>query len=406
MIKIENTEVMGWVQAIRGMRNPMNSWNKSDSGICKGGDDGIGCNHCAIQESCHHAYNHSWQLGKADHELMMKLAAGGPTHAKYRRMIVVYADITAPEYWWSEYDTYKVGTVANSCSKMHKLLERPFEMNDFSFDHLPGFKNEVGQYIPDFNYEKEIWKEIAKTGYEVSNFGRIRHGERILAGSYHSDGYTFMTINGKQIPLHRFVANAFIPNPEHFPEVNHKDGNKMNNSVENLEWVTRSENQLHAVRNHLQPSGLSTYTGKFSEEERNKIKKMWNEGIYSKRELAKIFNVSHTCINDILSDKYRYVNKINVFETVARPIVDLLNELRDTWLRESDPTVKKEIWYIILQTLPISYNQRRTVMLNYEVLAGIYPMRKNHKLDEWREFCQWIEKLPYSEIIIGGGKRI
>lgn len=93
MIKIENVEIMGWEHVIRGMRNPMNSWEKSDSGICKGGDDGIGCRNCAAYD-CEHTYDQSWQLGKADHELMMRLAAGGPTHAKYRRMITVYMDIT------------------------------------------------------------------------------------------------------------------------------------------------------------------------------------------------------------------------------------------------------------------------------------------------------------------------
>lgn len=116
MIKIENVEVMGWGHAIRGMRNPMNSWERADSGICKGGESGIGCENCANYDSCEHTYDHSWQLGKTDHDLMMRLAAGGPTHAKYRRMIAVYADITAPLYWWKEFDTYKVGTVANSCS--------------------------------------------------------------------------------------------------------------------------------------------------------------------------------------------------------------------------------------------------------------------------------------------------
>lgn len=124
MIKIENVEVMGWEHAIRGMRNPMNSWERADSGICKGGESGIGCENCANYDSCEHTYDHSWQLGKADHDLMMRLSAGGSTHAKYRRMIIVYADITAPLYWWKEFDTYKVGTVANSCSTMHKIAEK------------------------------------------------------------------------------------------------------------------------------------------------------------------------------------------------------------------------------------------------------------------------------------------
>ena len=119
MILIEKTEVVGFDHAIRGMRNPMNSWDKSDSGVCKGGDDGIGCYNCAahyLTNGCGHTYDHSFQIGKNDYELMMKLVRGGPVHAKYRRMITVYLDITAPLYWWKEFDTYKVGTVANSCS--------------------------------------------------------------------------------------------------------------------------------------------------------------------------------------------------------------------------------------------------------------------------------------------------
>ena len=227
MIKIENVEIMGWEHVIRGMRNPMNSWDKSDSGICKGGDDGIGC------ENCDHTYDHSWQLGKEDHNLMMRLATGGPTHAKYRRMITVYVDITAPLYWWKEFDTYKVGTVANSCSTMHKIAAKEFTLDDFSHEHL------------------------------------------IVAG----------------------------------------------------------------------------------------------------------------------------------LNSLKRTIEDL-NSCREGYLDESikqNPEWRKEVWWQMIQLLPSSYNQKRTVMLNYEVLAGIYPMRKNHKLDEWVDFCKWIETLPYSEIIVGKG---
>lgn len=233
MIKIENVEIMGWEHAIRGMRNPMNSWNKSDSGICKGGDDGIGCGNCANYDSCEHTYDHSWQLGKEDHNLMMRLATGGPTHAKYRRMITVYVDITAPLYWWKEFDTYKVGTVANSCSTMHKIAAKEFTLDDFSHEHL------------------------------------------IVAG----------------------------------------------------------------------------------------------------------------------------------LNSLKRTIEDL-NSCREGYLDESikqNPEWRKEVWWQMIQLLPSSYNQKRTVMLNYEVLAGIYPMRKNHKLDEWVDFCKWIETLPYSEIIVGKG---
>ena len=397
MLKIENFEVLGWEHAIRGMRNPMNSWEKSDSIFIEDGEYHDICGNSGpsdIQFS-------EPEIGENDYTLMKNLRNAGTDHRKFMRMITVYADIIGPMYWWSEYDTYKVGTVANSCSKMHKMLAKPFEMNDFSFDKLPGYKNEPGQYIPDFDYSKEVWREIASTGYEVSDLGRIRRGDRILAGSYHNDGYTFMTISGKQIPIHRFVANAFIPNPENKPEINHKDGNKKNNCVDNLEWVTRSENQKHAADNNLQPKGLSTYTGKFTEEERQEIKDLWNSEKYSRRELAKKYGVSHTCINDIINDKYRYATKVNIFETVARPIVDTLNELRDDYIREKDSEKRKQIWYSILQLLPVSYNQKRTVMLNYEVLANIYKSRRNHKLDEWHTFCDWIEELPYSELITG-----
>lgn len=240
MIKIENVEVMGWEHAIRGMRNPMNSWEKSDSGICKGGDNGIGCENCANQEYCTHAFNRSWQLGKADHDLMMRLAAGGPTHAKYRRMITVYMDITAPLYWWKEFDTYKVGTVANSCSTMHKIAEKKFTRNDFSWEHL--------------------------TGDEI-------------------------------VPDHACISSTYI----------------------------------------------------------------------------------------------------------LDQIIESLNFWRHEYLTGEESGIKKDkrAWWQMIQLLPSSYNQKRTVMLNYEVLAGIYPMRKNHKLDEWVEFCKWIESLPYSEIIVG-----
>lgn len=233
MIKIENVEIMGWEHVIRGMRNPMNSWEKSDSGICKGGDDGIGCRNCAAYD-CEHTYDQSWQLGKADHELMMRLAAGGSTHAKYRRMITVYMDITAPLYWWNEFDTYKVETVANSCSTMHKIAAKEFTIEDFSCEHL----NRIGTSI--------LWDVI-----DILNIARKLY---LDGGNYKGEYY--------------------IP----------KD---------------------------------------------------------------------------------------------------------------------KRVWWQMIQLLPSSYNQKRTIMLNYEVLAGIYPMRKNHKLDEWVEFCKWIESLPYSEIIVG-----
>lgn len=248
MIKIENVEVTGWKPTIRGMKNLMNSRDKSDSGICKGGDDGIGCKNCANQESCHHAYNGSWQLGKADHELMMKLAKAGSVHGKFRRMITVYVDITAPLYWWKEFDTYKVGTVANPCSTMHKIHAKEFTWGDFSVEHLTNFG---------------MWNEKEGFGNDDATYAHAKVMSFIIS-----------SLNGAR-------------------------------------------------------------------------------------------------------DRY----------------LDYKSRGKD-WSEQA-----KQAWWQMIQLLPSSYNQKRTVMLNYEVLSNIYQYRREHKLDEWREFCQWIEKLPYSEII-------
>ena len=399
MIKIENVEVMGWEHAIRGMRNPKNSWDKSDTvyGTYWGNIDGHKC-----------FDNDGFTLGNNDFDLMKRLRNAGTDHRKFMRMITVYLDITAPLYWWSEYDTYKVGTVANSCSKMHKLLAKPFEMTDFSFDKLPGYKDEINQYRPVIDENmvaNEIWVHL-DDDYDVSCYGRVKHKfkshYRLISGSLHKDGYIFVTLHGKQYPLHRIVAYLF-DNENYSKElvVNHKDGNKQNNFANNLEWVTQQENVKHGYDNNLVPKVVNTYKGKFTAEQREEIKTLWDSGEKSKRQIARYYGVSHTCINDIINDKYKYAEKTNVYEEVARPLVDVLNELRDSYLICDDEKSKKQIWYSILQLLPSSYNQKRTVMLNYEVLANMYKSRKHHKLDEWRNFCKWIEQLPYSELIIG-----
>ena len=377
MIKIENIDVYGFEAAIRGARNPMNSWDRMDS--------------------CYN--NGEFEIGENDYKLLKNLTIAGPEHRKWNRMVTVTMDITAPMYWFSEYDTYKIGTVANSTSKMHKLLSKPFEMSDFSFDHLTGYKNEVKQFIPPIDELNEEWKDI-QYGYKISNQGRVKNPQgKILGGSTHKDSYRFVTIKGKQIPIHRIVAENFIENKYDKPFVNHKDGNKMNNSVDNLEWVTQQENIQHSYKNKLQPSTVKTYKGKFTDEQRQQIKDEYNNTDISRRQLALKYNVSHTCICDIINDKYKYADKVNTYEEVARPLVDTLNELRDMWLREEDETVKKEIWYNILQLLPNSYNQKRTVHLNYEVLGTMYKQRRHHKLSEWVEFCDMIKTLPYSEFI-------
>lgn len=246
MIKIEHTQVTGWEAAIRGLRNPKNSWDRSDSsfyGEEYGGTHGA-CDNVDISPSI------LLQVGNNDSDLMLKLAKGGPVHAKFRRMIVVYTDITAPTYWWAELDTYKVGTVRNSCSFMHKGTSKPFEIVDFSFDGL----------------EQE--------------------------GTYE----TFM--------------DAF-------------DG-----------------------------------------------------------------------------DGYKASEFISDLDCTWANVIGTLNDLRELYLKTKDD----RIFQMIRRLLPSGYNIKATMMMNYEVLSNIYHWRKNHRLDEWRELCKWIETLPESWIITGKGE--
>ena len=246
MIKFENTEVVGWEAAIRGMRNPMNSWEKSDSGYCQR-DLLRDCTTCVHLDTGYPACYSKFDVGPNDYDLMMRLRNAGTDHRKFMRMITVYVDITAPLYWWKEFDTYKVGTVANSCSTMHKITDKEFTLDDFSTDHL-----------------------------------------------------------GVTIPAEK------------------NDGEEC---YQNL-WVEK-----------------------------------------------------------------------------MRDIIEILNIARNFYNREDDPKLKKDYWWQMIQLLPSSYNQKRTVMLNYEVLANIYKSRKNHKLDEWSVgFMEWIESLPYSELIIQEGE--
>lgn len=221
MLKIENTEVIGWEAAIRGMRNPKNSWEKSDSGWEPQFDTEQG------------PVTGEFVIGPKDLDLMTRLRNAGTDHRKFMRMIVVYVDITAPLYWWKEFDTYKIGTVANSCSTMHKIADKEFTLDDFSHEHL---------------------------------------------------GYSCCTDN-------------------------------------------------------------------------------------------------------------EFDNPMNTLEQV----IIVLNGCRDKYIA----TNNKFWWWQLIQLLPSSYNQKRTVMLNYEVLANIYKSRRNHKLDEWHTFCDWIKTLPYSELITG-----
>lgn len=234
MIKIENTKVVGWEETIRGMRNPMNSWAKSDSGW---ESDYFNTTNYDSRTYVECNGEDSYFLGPNDAGLMMKLRNCGTDHRKFMRMITVYMDITAPLYWWKEYDTYKVGTVANSCSTMHKIASKEFTFDDFSHEKL----------------------------------------------------------------------------------------------------------------------------------------------------------IQSVCMG--IQEQHIRISPIQALGTT----IECLNSYRDLYLKTKD----KKYWWQMIQLLPSSYNQRRTVMLNYEVLANMYKSRKNHKLDEWRTFCEYVKTFPYSELITG-----
>ena len=180
-MKFENTEVYGFKSALRGMRNPMNSWDKSDSGICKGGDSGLGCSNCSESEQCIHEYDNKFKLGKNDMKLAQELVRAGSEHRKFMRQIFVSVDITSPLYWWKEFDTYKVGTVANSTSTMHKLATTPitldcFETDDFEhsivkYERDGGIYSMQSVFVEFLEYlrkkyietkDKKYWKELIR----------------------------------------------------------------------------------------------------------------------------------------------------------------------------------------------------------------------------------------------------
>lgn len=258
MIKLENVVLASPEQMefiIEGIRNPMNSWEKSDSGY--GCDSGLCSDHCAFSpEWC--GYTQRYVLGENDYSLMQQLSKAGTDHRKFMRMMPVYVRITAPLYWWEDFDTYIVDAVANSCSTMHKIAEKEFTLEDFSTDQLC----EIGS------------EDIALLGEEEPYY------------------------------KHRFELDIC--------------------------------SELNFARR-----------------------------LY------------------LAADKKLKRKDLTCSET-KRAIAQ-----------------RKKYWWQLIQLLPSSYNQTRNIMMNYEVLANIYNSRKNHKLDEWREVCKWIETLPYSELITG-----
>ena len=171
MIKVENIDFWGFEHAIRGMRNPMNSWDKSDSAFCEEIIDCSGCRFYKLPDACDSPTN--FVVGQNDLDLMRRLYKAGTEHRKYLRQISVSMDITAPLYWWKEADTYRIGVTTNSCSTMHRLTEKPFQISDFSFEHLLG-KDEREYFDPEIYDVEEIWRPIEKyPNYMISNLGNV-----------------------------------------------------------------------------------------------------------------------------------------------------------------------------------------------------------------------------------------
>ncbi len=387
MIKIEKTHVDNIVRAVYSARNAMNSWDKSDS---------------------------DWEtdtLGNADLELAKRLSKAGNDHAKFLRMINVTCDITAPRFWWTEFDTYRVGVEKNSCSTMHTIHKKPFEREDFSVEYIC----KVPQNRVPIIVKSEEWRETDYEGVYVSNTGRVKQSARDITRSdgkvihipereiaVTEDEYLRVKLHTSDgthsCKLHRLMAKAFIPNPQGYSVVNHKDGNKLNCHLDNLEWCTSSYNRQHACDNGMvnwskeSRDACGKRSRKLTDEQVDRIKELRGKD-WGLTDIAEYIGCSVSTVSRILSGK-QYVETRDTLDLV----VDNLNTLRELYLETTD----KDYWRQLIELLPQSYNQRRTVQLNYQVLKSMYFARRNHKLDEWLTFCEWIETLPYfKEIVLG-----
>ena len=401
MIKIEEIEVFNFQGALRGMRNPLESWDKSDS---------------------YYDENNNYIVGEEDMKLALKLIKAGTDHSKFLRQIFVCMDIYAPDYWWKEYATYKIGTVENSTSSMHRILSKPFTFDMFSIDEKEEWnKKIIFEEVKPPNNDEEIWKDVdGFIGYyQISSFGRIRSVDRyitdidgkerfykgkILNQSANSSNYKKVRFckdnEGKNLYTHRLVAEHFILNPENKPEVNHIDGNKWNNHYLNLEWVTDQENTQHAHDNNLADiSGFNKHqvsqTGRqFTMSEIEEIRNEYNNGLTIK-ELTEKHNINYnsTTCNIVHNKTYNNIKLSN--KDMWKIIINQLEELRQKFIETND----KKYWRMLIQMLPMNFNYLRTCSMNYQVLRNMYFARRNHKLVEWRDFCKMIEELPYSELI-------
>lgn len=416
MIKVEKVKVFNFEGAIRGMRNPLNSWIKSDSHF-----DYPSCDSCPYygKEDC--SLFDCVVIGKNDLDLMQRLYRGGTEHRKYLRQIFVTMDIVAPRFFYTEMDTYKVGTTANSCSTMHTIHKRPFTIDDFSLDKTTITNKKVEQKIIPIIVDVEKWKEIqsipnvlvSNTGrvktkpYEMRlQDGRVRHypEKEIAILNDVSNGYQNVSIHmyGERYhcKLHRLMAEAFLPTVKGKSCINHKDGNKLNNNLSNLEWVSYSENRQHAIDNSLvfwcdeSRKNIGDNSRLLNNVEICEILKMRISGS-TLEDIANLKNIPKTTVCRVCNGQYFTRNETPM--DVMNKTIDKLNELRELYLK----TNNKIYWRMMIEMLPQSYNQRRTITMNYENIMNIINQREHHKLDEWVEFVKILKELPYVKEIRG-----
>lgn len=426
MIKVENIEVFNFKGAIRGLRNPMNSWDKSDSFCCI---DRLTCEGCpceGVDDTCNSTVGMDGVIvGKNDLDLMRRLYKAGTEHRKYLRQIFVSMDITAPLYWISELDTYKVGTTRNSCSFMHKGVSKPFEITDFSIHDervyevlLPAKKK---QYALRYPYETDEYKPyIGKNGreYKIFKNGRVvacrfeytdtygRHrvlDEAECKPSLNNSGYYELNIggrNGVKWLLHRLVASAWIDNSDDLRTVNHIDGDKGNNCVENLEWCGLTDNIKKGFEAGLFDNGKSLRASYLKWKnglrllnpvERTQLVFDYKDKGKNMRELADKYGITIQQVNSIIWESKKGCDELFTLCYTWEKTIEELNALRNEYLDTKDTDVFQQIRCL----LPCGYNQKFTITMNYENVMTIIKQRSGHKLDEWNQFVETLKGLPY-----------
>lgn len=424
-MKFEKTEVWGFEHALRGMRNPMNSWDKSDSFDCDDADmgiDGSYCRNCPLKKNCLDIKDR-FVIGENDMKLAQSLIKAGEPHRKFLRQIFVAVDITAPAYFMAELDTYKIGVTRNSSSFQHKGTSKRFEIDDFEVDdEIKEVLRIKNNEFPDlfYSYETNEFKiyttengrqyKVYKNGrvfalpfFYTDTMGRTRDfPEKECVPSKTKSGYFELNIGGRNSErwlLHRLIAEVWLDNPNNFRTVDHKDGNKANNCVENLEWVTLEEN-IKREWNNFEGFDLQKkyknwkISSKINPADRLKIKDLYSKG-YSQKQLSEIFEISQSQISVICKDYDSTSENRELFECCWywEQVLDILNVLRDKYLETKD----YKYFRLIRQLLPQSYLYHSTITMNYENVLNMVHQRKNHKLTEWSEsFIEWARSLPYA----------